>query len=313
MEHSIEHLRKQAIRVERFFPLSIREKAEKFLFAFSALALSFSVFFVLLGSNDLAGIDSLYVLWPISQGIFLISFSLLLSTILLEIYIRSLYRAHALKNISLSALFSTSLQRKKKDTVHTFVDSPLGKNVCARLGLSKEMLTYLVKEKRTTYLPIDTTSHATLADLSAYLHEHDEDFRRFLDNAHVTKEYLESASHAVEKRHLASINERTLFGTLFQSNKEHKGAKSFNDAVRYEVDDIEYLFKVSFSEQSITALSTYFSENAFSYADVHSRRELIVALVEEMLHAHKRRYHAKFTILPADVRAFLIQHKSANV
>ncbi len=305
MERRIAQLKKEAINAERFFPHYVREGAEEVLFALSVFFISFSLLLAFLADTPFR------ILWPISEGIFLVCFSLLLATILFEVYIRSLYRRHTAAGVSLSAILSIYFHPKKKDPVHAFIDSHLGKEVMRRLGVSKESVYHFIERKEAQDFfsddLISSPAFATLENLAHYLHESDASLRRFLESSHITVKDFKDASLWVEKKYIEKLDSRSYFNALLSKKKELP--RSFEEAVRREVEEIEFLYDITFSEQALKQLAAFFSSDPYTYSSEESRNAFLVSIAEEVIHIHSKRHHGKHVILPSDARTFIINHK----
>lgn len=303
MERSLNTVQKEMLALERFFPHYLREQAERVLFAFSILFLSFSVFFAIF-------IDSRFgVLWPVSEGLFLVCFALLLKTILIEVYFHSLrVRLEDDHEMSFATLLVIGLHHpKKKDLAKAFFHSRLGKETVERLGIARESLHHFIHSKVAADYALPAKGH--LHELAGYIHDEDPYVRDFLSRVHVSKELLMRGSRETESRHSRRLSTRPFLHHAFP--KRETPVFSLDQATRLEIEELERFYRIIITEQATEQIVEYFREDMLRYASEAARSAFLAELIEHCLSSHKERFHGASVILPADVRHFLISKKSA--
>ena len=290
------------LALERFFPHHIREKAEQILFAFSILFLSLSVLF----SIDITG--RFAALWPVSEGLFLVCFALLLKTILIEVYFHSLrLRLEAEHEMSFATLLVIGLHHpKKKDLAKAFFHSRLGREVADRLGIARETLRYFIHSKDIANVPLPKKGY--LHDLAGHLHDEDPYLRDFLSRIHVSKELLMRSSEETEVKHHRRLSARPFLNQVFPSNTPP--VFSIEHATRLEVEELERFYRIIITEQATQQIVAHFRDDMLHFISEGSRGAFITELIEYCLSAHKERFHGASVIMPSDVRHFLINRKS---
>lgn len=301
MERTLTTLQKQALDLENFFPHFLREKAERLFFALSVFFLSFSVLFSI-------PIDTRFiVLWPLCEGLFLIFFALLLKTLLIEVYFQYLCdRLQQENNISFGTLVVLSLEPHKKDILKAFFHSPFGREVAKRLGLARESVEHFLKTKKVE--GAKTNAPALLFHHFAHhLHDEHEELREFLTSNHVDKQDFVSVAEIVDQIFNTERKERAFFHPLF--SKPSNTPLTFEAVTRKEIEQIEYLYRVIFTEKAIRNIILFFREQALSYASPLARNAFMIELVYQTISAHKGRHHGSSLILPSDVRTFIIHTK----
>ena len=297
MERTLTKLQKQALDLENFFPHFLREKAERLFFAMSVFFLSFSVLFSV-------PIDPRFmVLWPVFEGMFLISFALFLKTILIEVYFQSLCdRLQKENEISFGTLVVFALEPHKKDILKAFFHSSFGREVAKRLGLARESVEHFLREKKV----IAKTSAPALLfhHFANHLHDEHEELRDFLASNHIDKQDFVSVAEVVDKMFHEKRKARAFFHPVFGVKGEP--TLTFEAVTRKEIEDIEYLYRIIITEKAIRNIITFFKEHALSYATPEARNAFITELVSETIATHTDRFHGSSLILPADVRTFII-------
>lgn len=291
------------LALERFFPHYVREKSERVLFAVAILFLSFSVFFELM-------IDTPFgVFWPIAQGLFLVSFALLLLTILIEIYAHSLrVRLESRHEMSLATLLVIGFHHpEKRDLAKAFLHSKLGQETVERLGIGKDMLRDFVKTK--PHFAVEIPEKGFFGDLAGYIHDEDPYFRDFFDRVHVSKDHLVASAESAEKKHRARLSYRPFLSHAFR--RVSKPVFSLDHVARTEIEELEHFYRIIITEQAIQQIVGFFKEEMLRYVSESERLSLLTELIESSLSEHKKRFHGASIIMPADVRRFLINTKAS--
>ena len=303
MERRLTKLQKEALNLENFFPHFLRERAERFLFALSVCFLSFSVFFSL-------PIDPRFnTLWPVAEGLFLITFAILLKTLLIEVYFQYLCNKLEEENeVSFGTLLVLALEPHKKDLTKAFFHSRLGREVGKRLGLARETIDHFLKHIETPAL-VDNP-YVRFHHFADHLHEGHQELSDFLSYNHIDKNDFISVSEVVERMFNKKRKERAFFYPLF--GKKEKLALNFEAITRKEIEDIEYLYRIIITEKAIRNIVTFFREDPYEYAHPEARISFITALVQETIATHAERFYGSSIILPSDVRQFIIHHKSSK-
>jgi hypothetical protein len=293
---------KEMLALERFFPHHLREQAEQICFALSLLFLSFAIFCNF--SLDLP----IGKLWPIAEGLFLVTFAVLLKTILIELYFHSLrLRLERQTGTTFATLLVIGLHHpKKKDLARAFLSSHLGKEVAERLGIAREAVRDFVHHKIPVELPVPTSG--TFGEVAEYLHDEDPYFRDFFERAYVSKDLLVKASHATETKHHRRLSSRVFLKNAFRTSEQE--TLTVEHATRREIEEFEYFHGIIITEQATQKIIEFFKEDLMTYASEYARGHLIAELIEWCLSSHRSRFHAASVILPADVRHFLINKKA---
>lgn len=295
MERTLTQLQKEAIALESFFPHFMRERAERFFFAMSVLALSFSVLCMTVGTQ-------FAILWPVSQGLFLTFFALHLVVVMLEAYHRSLYRRlQEEKDLSFPALTVLMLHPRFKDLSKAFLYSRWGKEAAKRLGIAKESVKHFLKDK--AHVELSHHPKGFLHDVGAFLHEQDEHLRDFLTRSHVDRSHWVSVLEMIEKKHHRKTKARSFWGPLFAD--VDLPSLNFEELTRAEIEDLEHVYRILFTEQGIRLIVLYFRDNPIDYLSEDARTDFLVGLIEESLIAHAERLHGAEVIMPADVRRYI--------
>jgi len=296
MERTLTKLQKEALNLENFFPHFLREKAERFLFAISIFFLSFGV---LLNVPMEARFHSL---WPISQGLFLISFSLLLVTILIETYFQYLCERLEKENeVSFGTLLVLALEPNKKNIIKAFFHSRFGQEVGKRLGLAKESIDHFLKEKK---LVAKTDAPGLIFHhFAGHLHDEHEELRDFLSSNHIEKQDFVSVSEVVDKMFNKRRKERAFFYPVLGTEEEP--TLTFEAVTRKEIEDIEHLYRIIITEKAVQNIIFFFEEHALTYSSPSTRNLFITQLVSETIDTHADRFHGSSLILPSDVRTFI--------
>jgi hypothetical protein len=302
MERALTKVQKEMLALERFFPQHHREKAEQTLFALAILFLSFAVFFNIVIDTRAGS------LWPVAEGLFLITFSLLLITILIEIYFHSLRKRLERKHeMSFAALLVIGLHYpRKKDLTKAFLHSRLGKEVALRLGIARETVHHFMSTKENVDMKLPTKGY--LQDVAGHIHEEDPYFRDFLDRVHVSKDLLMESSKEVETKHHRHLASRHFLSHAFPKKEEQ--FFSIDHVARREIEELERFYKIIITEQATQQIVAFFREEMMRYVSEEARTDLLTELIEFSLSAHKERFHGASIILPADVRHFLISKKA---
>ena len=303
MDRSLNTVQQEVLALERFFPHHNRDRAERILFALSILSLSFTVFFNVM-INSPAG-----RLWPIAQGLFLVCFSLLLITILIEIYFHSLrIRLEKQHEISFATLLVIGLHHpRKKDLAKAFLHSHLGREVALRLGIGKESLRHFMENKKN--LNVSLLEKGYFPQLAGHIHDEDPYFRDFLERVEVSRDHLVTTADVVEKKHHRHLSSRPFLKETF--HKKEEPVFSLDHITRNDIEELEHFYHIIITEQATQQIIAYFREDMLRFVSENERIALLTELIETSLSAHKERFHGASVIMPADVRGFLI-HKKAE-
>ncbi len=294
---------KEMLALERYFPLHLREKAEEVLFGLSIFFLSFAVLFNLLRYTEAGS-----MLWPIAEGLFLVTFALLLKTILIEVYFnylsRQLEKSH---EMSFATLVVLGLHHpQKKDLAKAFLHSRFGQEVMMRLGVAKEMIHYIENNKQHADIALPSRGH--FHHLAGHLYDEDPYFRDFLSRMEIAREqFLMSAEH-VEHGHRRRRAGKTLLAPALGRSVEP--LFSLEHVTRTEVEEFERFYRIIITEQGLQQMVAYFKEDMIRFVSGSERAEFITELIEYSLTAHKERFHGASIILPSDVRSFIISKKA---
>lgn len=300
MERSLTKIQKEVIALERFFPHTLRERLERLLFALSIFFLSFSV----LGT---AAVDTRFeVLWPVAQGLFLISFSLLMFTIMIEAYFQSLYRQLQQEaELSFPVLMAVASSVHFNDLTAAFFFSPLGSEIFRRVGIAEEAVEHFLKKK--PVVAVQSSVRGFLHHLAAIIHDEDVHVRNFLSAAHVDRDTFAAAAYAVEQAHDHKVRRGAFFGKIFRKKET---TTIFEELVRGEITDLEGVYKITFTEQAIRAVVAHFQEDPVSFLSLRARLTFLVDLIEHALLSHAGRSHGANILMPSDVRSFIITKKA---
>ncbi len=283
---------KEMLALERFFPHHIRENAERTLFALSVLALSFAVFF------NIAADTRFGMLWPVAEGLFLVLFSLLLKTILIEIYFHSLrIRLEEHHEISFATLLVIGLHHpRKKDLAKAFLHSRMGREVVSRLGIAKETLRHFVHSKEHADIAVPMKGH--FSDLAGHIYDEDPYFRDFLERVHVTRDHLVKASEESERRHHKRLSTKPFLSLAF--HPEASPIFSLDHVTRLEIEELERFYRIIITEQATEQIVDFFREDMLHYVSEDARIRVLLELVQSNTSV----------ISPGDVRRFIISKKA---
>jgi len=302
MEYPLKY-QKEILRLEKFFPHNVREITEELSFAFSIFFLSFSVLFTV------PSFSAFTVLWPVAQGLFLVSFSVLLVSIMLEVYFQSLHARLRRGGVSLAVSLITEGMKKKKDSVASLFYFSGSKNIKKRLGIAEKQLTHFLSQKKPQliYPHIDHS----LDSFGHHVYLEDLEFQDFLESVMVEKDEFVEVLKLAEKNMYSQFQTRVFLSPLFSSERQPR--YTFEDMVRIDIDDFEYMYNIHFTEKAIRDVVSYFTSERINFIDSYSRKELISELIENTLRNHQKLSHAPRTILPSDTRSFLILYKAKKI
>jgi len=292
MEYTLNKTQKEMLALECFFPHKHRDTLERILFAFSVAMISFAVLF-----NTM--LDTRFgKLWSVAEGFFLVSFALLLLTILTEIYFHSLrMRLEKHHEMSFATLLVIGLHHpQKKDLAKAFIHSHLGQEVVKRLGIGREMLHEFIQTKKPH--PIRIPLKGYFHDVAGHLYDEDPYFRDFLERVHVSRDVLVKSSEVVEKKHHRHLSSRPFLSAVFHD--QEAPIFSLDHATRVDIEELEHFYKIIITEQATQQLIAFFREDILRYISDDARVRLLAELIET----------SPSVILPSDVRNFLIDKKA---
>lgn len=294
---------KEIVALEKFFSHRTREVVEELSFAFAIFFLSFSVLFAV------PALSHLGVLWPVFQGLFLVSLSVLLMTLLLEVYFQSLYARLRRQGISLAVALIKDRTAKRRDTVASFFDFAWGKDLTKRLGIADEQLRYFLKQKEPRI--IDPARQHQLHTFGDQLYQEDYEFQKFLEGIMVGRDHFVEVLKLVEEGTHYRLQSRIFLYPVFSQARAR--AYSFGDIVRLDIEDLEYVYHVHFTEKAIQDVISHFADDRLGYIDSASRKEFLSGLIERAVADHQELSHGRRTILPSDARKFIISHKAGKL
>jgi len=299
MEYHLK-IQKEILGLEKFFPHRVREVVEELSFAFSIFFLSFSVFFAI------PSVSSFSVLWPVAQGLFLVSFSILLVSIMFEVYFQSLYARLKNEGASFAVSLITEKMKKKKDTVASLFDFAWSGDLKKRLGISEEQLNYFISQKnpRLVYPRVDHS----LQLFGHHLYEEDKELQKFLSGIMIDKDHFAEVLRLVEDRMHCQFQSRSFLLPIF--NIVVPRIFTFDDIARIDIDNLEYVHNVHLTEKAIQDVISHFNTERIQFIDSFSRKEFISQLIESTLQDHQELSYGQRSVLPSDTRRFIILHKA---
>jgi hypothetical protein len=296
-------IQKEILALETYYPHRVRVVVEELSFGFSIFFLSFSVLFVLPISSEFSG------LWPVFQGLFLISFALLLDSLLIEVYFQSLHRRLSRLGGSFPVVIIKHYADKRGDTAHALFNLGWGGGVAKNLGIAHEQVQHFLYTKQ-PLIVIPIHRHL-LHDFGNHVYEQDPEFRNFLTSVSVDKEHLVDVLRMFEINFNKNLKSRLLFHPLFSNEKPR--AYTFEELIRLDIEDVEFMHSVHFTHQAIVNIILHFKENRFDFISSLSRKELLTDIIEHSLRLHDNMSHGRRVILPADTRLFFITHKAKTI
>lgn len=294
-------IQKEILALEKYYPHKVRVVVEELSFAFACIFLSISVLFILPQMSAYAVVE------PVLRGLFLISTALLIDSLLIEVYFQSLYQRLRKMGGSYPILIIKNKSLSKKDTVTSLFETMKGNRLMKKLGIADEQLHHFLfqKQPRIVY-PLN---NCQLDDFGRQVCTEDDEFKNFLSRMSIDVNHFIDVLKSIDKEIHRHVNARAFLKPILSSTLQTP-SYSLEDLIRMDIEDLEYKYKVDFTQRAAKDMLSFFANSGFAYIDSSSRKEVLEHLIEQTLDSHKELFHGQRIILPADSRRFLIAYKA---